>query len=501
MNKLTGKKVLIFQQRSWGKIIGRFLAEKLAGEGCHLAALTFKKSTHELIVNQPNVHYDLIVNHDEIMSRPKDYLAGDHYPLKQICEDLDIDSIWPIVSSLRNFVKSYGDKYYYGFRQNVSDEDTVIYIMALYKAIRKIFKDFDPDVILAANFVSLPHIMCQLYAKKRGKKMLTITDAKVQGVYIFSYDYRDSTGPFYDRVAELNAGAMSSSGARAKNYIKEFRSHFKQPDYVKSEGQKPSWSSRIRSRLAPYRQIINWYRLPATEYMETTGITLDHRPPRIILRDARAERRYRRYMETRKYYDLDQVGKFAYFPLQFQPEASIDVAAPYFSNQIETARLVAMSLPDDYTLVVKEHPAMVGKRPPSYIEKIDRTVNVKLIDYRTPNFEVIKRAELIVSPNSTTLAEAAFFNKPAIQLGDLGTTLKLPNVVQHRDLQTLAKKIKEILSISLHSADYERRLENFVAAAYDTNLKVNYIDLWEKGKLAERENLWQSYKQELERLA
>ncbi len=500
MSKLTGKKVLIFQQRSWGKIIGRFLAEKLAGEGCQLAALTFKKSTHELIVNQPNVNYDLIINHDEIMSRPKEYLGGDHYSLQQICDDLGIDSIWPIVSSLRNFVKSYGDKYYYSFRQNVSDEDTVLYIMALYKAIRKIFKEFDPDVILAANFVSLPHIMCSLYAKKRGRKMLTITDAKVQGVYIFSYDYRDSEGPFYDRVAELNAGATSTNAARARNYVKEFRSHFKQPDYVKAEGQKVSWLNRVKSRLAPYRQIINWYRHPSTEYMETTGITLDHRPPRIILRDARAERRYRRYMERRKYYELDEIGKFVYFPLQFQPEASIDVAAPYFSNQIETARLVAMSLPDDYTLVVKEHPAMVGKRPPSYIEKIDRTVNIKLIDYRTPNFEVIKRADLIVSPNSTTLAEAAFFNKPAIQLGDLGTTLKLPNVVKWSDLQTLAKKIKEMLVINLRTADYERRLENFVAAAYDTNLKVNYIDLWEKGKLAERENLWQSYKQELEKI-
>jgi len=54
--------------------------------------------------------------------------------------------------------------------------------------------------------------------------------------------------------------------------------------------------------------------------------------------------------------------------LQFQPEASIDVMAPFFSNQIETARQIAMSMPDDYVLVTKEHPAMVELRPPSYLE-------------------------------------------------------------------------------------------------------------------------------------
>ena len=38
MNKLKGKRILIFQQRGWALTIGHFLAKKLQAEGGRLAA-------------------------------------------------------------------------------------------------------------------------------------------------------------------------------------------------------------------------------------------------------------------------------------------------------------------------------------------------------------------------------------------------------------------------------------------------------------------------------
>src|SRR4030043_411565 len=206
MNKMKGKKILIFQQRGWAINIGHFLAKKLQGEGCRLAAITLKRTTHEFILNQSEVKYDMIISNDEIMGRPKDYLKGDTFSLAEICRDLGIDSIWPLVSTLRNHVRSYKDKYYYGFKQNVPDEDIIDYVMAVYKCIREIFGKFKPDFIIAPDFVSLPHIMISLYAERRGIKMVSVTDSKIRGIYIFSYSYRDDKGPFYNRVDELNTG-------------------------------------------------------------------------------------------------------------------------------------------------------------------------------------------------------------------------------------------------------------------------------------------------------
>ncbi|KKS34914.1 MAG: hypothetical protein UU95_C0007G0051 [Parcubacteria group bacterium GW2011_GWC2_42_12] len=493
---LKGRRILIFQQRGWGVTIGHFLATKLQAEGCKLAALTFKKSLHEYVLSQAEVKYELIINDDEIMENPKAYLAADDYSLKAICEDLGVDSIWPIVMSLRNHVYSYKDEFYYSYKQNVPDEEIIDYIKAVYKYIKEIFHKFNPEIIIAPNFVALPHIMLNLYAQKRGVIMTTVTDCKIKNYCIFTHDYNESSGPFYDRVDALNNGlAETANRERARIYIKDFRQIFKRPVYAEiyELDNKRTIKGKIRHTLSPYYQIFIWYFRRSINHMKNIGITVDYRPPKIILRDHYCQERYKKIANNLNYYSFAKVNKFVYFPWQYQPEVATDVIAPYFINQIEVARQVAMSLPDDYTLVVKDHPAMLGFRSPANLERMARTVNVKLIDYRISSEQVLKRASLVISHNSTTLAEAAFYNKPAIQLGNLGKTLKLPNVFKYTDLPNLSKKIKEVLGVDLKTEDYERKLENYVAAVYDTGFELDYWGIWERGKQGDMEYLWQMW--------
>lgn len=497
MSDLSGKKILIFQQRNWGKTIGHFLATKLQAEGAKLAAVVFKRSTNIFIREQQDVHYDLLINDDAVTADPKAYLAGQSFSVAEICADLGIDSIWPLIHSVRNFVRSYGKKYYYGYSKNVSDEQMIMYVQAVYKYLKICFDEFRPDVILAPNFVVLPFIMFNLYAERHDIKMIAVTDSKVKGVFVFTHGFRDDHGPFLTRIDELNSGkVISPNSQKARQYIAEFRGQFKNPDHAVTEQQR-SLGQIIRHELSPYYHILRWYISRPINPLPNLGTTTDWRPPRIILRDHYCQIFYRRFARTYPYYPYAKLGKYAYFPLQFQPEASIDVIAPYFSNQIETARLVAMSLPEDYTLAVKEHPAMVGLRPPSYLKKIAGCPNVKVVDYRISSEQMIKNASLVISPNSTSLAEAAFFHKPAIQLGDLGITKKLPNVFFHSDLSTLSGKIKEVLQRNLNTVEYERSLENFIAAAYDTGFTYGYTKAWSKGMGEDSEELWKIYKKEI----
>ena len=143
---------------------------------------------------------------------------------------------------------------------------------------------------------------------------------------------------------------------------------------------------------------------------------------------------------------------------------------------------------------------MVGLRPSSYLEKIARTVNVKFVDYRISSETILKRADLVISPSGTTMAEAAFLKKPAIQLGDLGLTLKLPNVIKHTDMKTLSAAIKKALAMNFDNPEYERRLENYVAATYDTGFDSNYLAAWEKGEKEHLDGIWKAYKKEIERV-
>lgn len=503
MSNLRGKKVLIFQQRRWAMSIGNFLAKKLQAEGCILAALTAKKSTHDFILNQKEVTYEMVISSDEPKSNPKKFLNGEKYDLKEICAELGVDTIWPLVAAARLHVKSYKDKFYYSFRQNVSDEVIIEYVMAIFKYLKQIFKDFRPDIIIAPNFATLHHLMFNLYAEKQGIKMIALTDTKIRGIYTFSHGYKNDKGEFYDRIDSLNNNLATSPNQQlAQKYIHDFRQKFIIPDYC--DPIKPKKSLKLlqilRREISPYYQCLKWYIHKSENYLEVIGITPDFRPPKIILRDHYSQKKYKKYADNFNYYPLEKIKKYVYFPLQAQPEETIDVLAPFFNNQIEIARLTAMSLPDDYTLVVKDHPGMTDKRSPSYLEKLSRTPNVKLVDYHLTTEEILKRADLVISPNSTTIAEAAFLSIPAIQFGDLGTTLKLPNNFKHTDIYSLSKKIKEVLGINIRTEEYEKKLENFVAAAYDVGMDVNYLKIWqEPGKTdtTSTEKLWNFYKEEI----
>ena len=497
MSALAGKNVLIFQQRQWGIHIGHYLAKQLQAEGCKLAALTSKFTTHQFVLSQKEVKYELVISNDEVMSRPQDYLGEDRYSLEEICEDLGVDSIWPLIYTLRNHVRSYAYKWYYGYRQNVCDEDILAYVRAVYKYIRKIFMEFKPDVIIAPNFVALYHIMMNLYAAKRNIKMIAPCDSKVRGRYIFIRSYKVDDATFFDHLDRLDSGEIDSPNRdNARAYIKQFEESFIEPEYQKAATKLPlkQW---IKQEIIPYYEIFLWYTKRSINVHETTGITLDYRPPRIILRDHYSKKRYRKFMDTYDYVPLEKIGKCVFYPLQFQPELQIDVMAPYGSNQLETARQIAMSLPGDYCLVAKEHPAMADKRPPSYIEKLAKTPNVKLIDYRVPSEQILKKADMLICGGGTVIFEAAIYRKPVIQFGNMGTTLRLPNVFKHTDMTTISGRIKEVLAIDLHTDEYVRRMENFVAAAFDTSFDANYRSLWKEGADNQIGELWDALREEI----
>lgn len=495
------KNVLILQQRKWALNIGLPLTEELLSKGCKVSAITLKKSTHEIVVSKHKGKFDHIFNHDDVMENPKAYLSRE-ITLSEICESLGVDSIWPLINSLRNHVRSYGQKYYYGFKQNCSDEEIIEYVKALYLFCNSILEQVKPDIIVSPNFVALPHIMLNLLGRKKGIPMQGVTDCKIRGFYIFSYSYLDDDCQFIERYKTLERGNESSKNIeRARSYLEDNRRKMSQPAYMEKNrvivSNKQTFVSFLKMAKSVARSILKGN----VNVIGTMGVTIDNKPVKILIRDfIQREVNIRRTM-NRAYYELADLENIMYFPLQFQPEASIDVAAPVFSNQLDAIRQVAMALPDDFTLVVKDHPAALGYRSHKLLDKIYHIPNVKLIRWDTPSEEVLKKSKLVISPNSTTLMEAAIYRIPAIQLGDLGTTMVLPNVYHYTDMRQLPSKIKSLLSkfSTLDKDTYDVSLINFIASAYDTGWNYNYIGVWEDDKNDSKVTLHSIYLKEISR--
>ena len=490
---VSSSKILILQQRNWGLRIGHDLAVRFHADGFRLGAVTFKKQTDAFVRAQKAVPYELVISHDAIQEDQLGYAESELPSLAEVCDGLGLETVWLTVQSLRNHIRSYRDRYYYGYKQNVSDDVIVRYVRAAYQACNQVFDDFGPDVIVTPNFVSLFHVFLSLTARRRGVPMIGVTDSKVRRRLVFTHSHLDDQGPFIDRISELNAGAASAQAGTAEEYLAQNRVRLKAQGW----GPPPKRPPFLRSLRMLARHLRASVRQP--NRLERLPGLVDARSPRIVVRDFFAHAANARTAERFPYVDLASVGDFVYMPLAYQPESSIDLQAARFNNQIETARQVAMSLPDQLTLVVKDHPAMYGLRPPSYLEKVARTPNVKLVDFRLSTEAVLDRAHMVIAPVGTTFIEAALLRIPAVQLGDLGTTLMLPNVVRHTDLSTLPGRIKDSLTMDCRSNDYDRRLRNFVAAAFDVGFDHNYMEGWQATGTADRAALYDLFKAEVVR--
>jgi len=109
--------------------------------------------------------------------------------------------------------------------------------------------------------------------------------------------------------------------------------------------------------------------------------------------------------------------RFIYYPLQYTPEASINVPAPYFVDQLRAIDALRFTMPNDCTLVVKEHPACLDMRPVSFLARLRRLPGIKVARVTIPSIDLIQRAALTATITGTAVLEAFFLGRPAIALG------------------------------------------------------------------------------------
>jgi len=134
---------------------------------------------------------------------------------------------------------------------------------------------------------------------------------------------------------------------------------------------------------------------------------------------------------------------FAFFGLHMQPEASVDVWAPFFSNQIRVIEFLSRSLPPTHKLLVKLHKSDVPSYSPEYIETLSQFPGVELVSPYADTLEFMRRADLVFSIQGTMGLEASLLGKPVIMFGNIlrdlfpgatmvGKTVDLPAVVREK---------------------------------------------------------------------
>jgi hypothetical protein len=469
------KRILIYLQRDWGVNVGHRLAinfnQKL---NFSVGALVSKKATYENLKIHSGTLYDYFLFIDEIVQDPKSFMPEYTVSLKQICDDLGILTIWDLVQSLRNHVKTYSEKFYYSFKQNISDESIIDLVIALYKLCKNIELNFNPNFLILPNFVSLQHIFLSLYFNKKNCKVLSFTGTGSNNLGVFCNNYNETESSFIDKYNELKFSKnlyLNHYFNPAKLLYLNFIDELKKKKIIIVYNFKKEFFNLIKKIF---------YSFNKKNFLSKVGANIDYIPLRIVFRDYYAKLFNIYYIKKINFPKINEFENFVYLPLQFQPESNIDVLCPFFNNQIETARKIAMKLPYNFTLIVKDHPAMYGLRAKSYLEKIIRTPNVKLINYRISNYDILSKAKILIGfSGASTFLEAAVMKVPAIQLGVSGITSILPNVFSFNDLYNLDKKIIEILKNNIFDEKYEDKIIAYFAAELETGYdEKNFANLW-----------------------
>lgn len=157
---------------------------------------------------------------------------------------------------------------------------------------------------------------------------------------------------------------------------------------------------------------------------------------------------------------------FVYFPFHVPMDVALTVRAPAFLDQISLVDYLARSVPPTHVVAVKEHPALVGAIPTEDLKGLlRRNDNVVLLNPTLNNFEVMKRADTVVTVNSKSGAESLLCGTNVIVLGDAFYS-EFEGLRYLYDVRELHSELAEAVEAPFAA----KGLDSFFAAAWNQSL-------------------------------
>ena len=125
-----------------------------------------------------------------------------------------------------------------------------------------------------------------------------------------------------------------------------------------------------------------------------------------------------RYLKNMAKFEFRSDKKYAYLPLHYFPEATVDYwfdsldDADYFSSVM---RAVTQLKSKGYEVIIKEHPSFYLAREPSFYKDLE-SAGAYVFTPFTSTKEVFKKVDLIVVWNGSTGIEAVVEHKPVVKV-------------------------------------------------------------------------------------
>lgn len=165
--------------------------------------------------------------------------------------------------------------------------------------------------------------------------------------------------------------------------------------------------------------------------------------------------KYRGYFINHNFVkNITDYNRFILFPLHQDPERSLLITAPFYTNQLEVITNIVKSLPIGYKLLIKEHPAMMNRewRPISYYKNIMNMPNVVLVHPNVKPDDLYKKCSLVIAISGTASFESLFYEKPSILLADTSFSM-ISSISRVRAIEDLPAAIRTTLKKNVNLSE------------------------------------------------
>jgi hypothetical protein len=362
------------------------------------------------------------------------------------------------------------------YDRRFTDDELLCILQAGLEELESVFDTLKPDILISFICVTMVDYLAYLFARSRGIKVLNLRPTRIGDRVTFSMTLNDPSPEFADRYHRILRGDTSPNRAEAVAYIKRVREHHGRYEGVVKPSNRPALkadTSRMLSYSGIKRAVTNY-----RTYRNTISFSDNHVPDPLramaftaLINPLRAKITS---MYLRKKYITSEelkTSRYVFFPLHTEPEVSLLVYGRPYVNQIEIIRTLAMSLPVDMILVVKEHPWMVGKRTLGAYSKM---LNIPRVRFAEPSLDarsLIQQSDLVAVVTGSIALEAAMLGKPVITFGDCPYNLLPETMIQRStDIRHIQILIRNMLDTYLTD---DLALEAYVSAVFDTSCGVN----------------------------
>ena len=390
--------------------------------------------------------------------------------LKAIESEFGEPFLWNALVMDRRVYNGVLTKFKQDYKPRFTHEQMLVILQKGFKAVLDFIERIRPDIIIGGfTPVTLTEYIFYRCAKARGIKYINLNPTKILNRVTFSEEiYREF--PHIRKDYEKYSNLTKEDGFSAKAR-----------DYIKTKDRKYE-GVIVSCPKFPYRNffvgVLKCPFVTAKYYIKKAYLDNDikgyHRG--YYYKNIHNPLKDRFLRMSLPYFPAEKLNKleYAYYPLHVEPEIALSLFGREYLNQIELIRNIAKSLPLTWKLVVKDHPAGVGRRNIGYYKKLLEIPNVILVSHYVDSTAVIKNTKMVFTVSGFSGFEAILEKKPVITFGKTFYDVLPESFVRHVwSLKDLPDTVSELLDNYRYS---EKDVIYLIAAIIKNSIPLNLYE-------------------------